>query len=53
MMSEWEGTKRRLRHLEEEPDDRSLSAGFPSKDLLDHALFAKALRLIMEKLEAS
>lgn len=51
-MSEWRNTKERLEHLEKEPDDRSLS-GFPSKSLLDHALFAKALRLIMEKLEGS
>jgi len=50
-MSEWENTKEGLRHLEKEPNDRSLSSAFPSKYLLDHALFAKALRLIMEKLE--
>ncbi len=41
MMSEWENTKKRLRHLEMDPNDRTLS-GFPSKALLDRALFAKA-----------
>ncbi|MCK4266516.1 MAG: hypothetical protein KAX31_04485, partial [Thermoplasmata archaeon] len=53
MMSEWENTKERLEQLEKEPDNRFVPAlsGFPSKSLLDHALFAKALRLIMEKLE--
>ena len=52
-MSEWENTKERLEQLEKEPDNRFVPAlsGFPSKSLLDHALFAKALRLIMEKLE--
>jgi len=48
---EWERTKETLKGLEDAPSER-IGPGFPSYQVIVNAQFAKALRLIMEKLEA-
>ena len=50
MSDEWERTKEMMKHIETEPD-RPLKGATPGYQLLIDARFAKALRLIMEKLE--
>ncbi len=47
---EWERTKETLKDLENAPSER-MGAGHPSYQMIVNAQFAKALRLIMEKLE--
>ena len=53
MAEEWEETKKSLLFYEEEPDNKPSESAIPSHQMLVNAVFARALRLIMEKLEAS
>ena len=53
MAEEWEDTKKRLLFYEDEPYKPLSASAVPSYDMLVNAAFARALRLIMEKLEGS
>jgi len=53
MSEEWEATRKRLIMIEEEPNNSPGSgAAMPSYDMMVNAVFARALRLIMEKVRS-
>ena len=52
MAEEWEETKKKLLFYEEEVN-KPFPSAVPSHQMLVNAAFARALRLIMEKLEGS
>ncbi len=53
MVEIWEDTKKRLLFYEREPDRPPSRGASPSYQMLVNAVFARALRLIMEKMEGS
>jgi len=52
MAEEWEETKKSLLLYEQEPN-KPFPSAIPSHQMLVNATFARALRLIMEKMEGS